>query len=291
MRTLLPPRAHPVTLGPLRASLVLLALAATAAVPAQSARQILERMASPEFRSLRGTLRLEQQTGPPAAAAASPELGTVTLFDVVLARPNRLHVAVTSPTGLGDGLAQCDGARLLLASTLLGQVAEGEAPASWRGVGRDNLALIGAGASVIVPTLLGLPLPMIEAVTAPGAAEARTLPPQRVAGAPCDVVEAVSTGGSGIRSARTSGEEGAALTTVRWAIDAQGIPRRFELLMHSQDPALAVRLVEEFLILEVDGEVTDADFAAPPPEGLTPVPQLDPTHPLSPPPGNVNREQ
>jgi hypothetical protein len=240
---------------------ILLTLLGGGVCPAQDAQGVLDRMVSPEFLTLRGQITLEQSLL--AAPQASAEAENALLIDVVLARPNRFHLETTAPTPRGDGLCVSDGSRALYVSHMLGQAVETDAPATLAGVGLMNLTMTGAGASVIVPTLLRLQPRSIAAIAAPGAGSARLLETREICGAPCDVVELTS-------------DSGGAMMTLQFAVDDHGILRLFEMRMESQAPGQSVHLAERFTSLEVDGLVSQSDFSMTPPPDLPVVPQFAP---------------
>jgi outer membrane lipoprotein-sorting protein len=246
-------------------------IAVTAPVPGQpeepdtsdEVQVVLARIASAEFATLRAEIRLESQSPvfvqPPGATGRA----AVTLISVVLARPNRFRLTVTSPSPDGDGLTVSDGERAMYASQMLRQVAETEAPPDLGAVDLADLALTGAGASVLLPAAMGIRPPVLVALTATGEATAHVLAPQEIEGALCDVVALMA-------------ERGGETMALRLFVDrASGLLRRSEMTMETLFAGQAAQVTEEFVTLELDGPVTEADFEAEPPPGLQRVPALD----------------
>ncbi|NUP90119.1 MAG: hypothetical protein HUU25_09885 [Candidatus Sumerlaeia bacterium] len=239
--------------------LVSLAVWLAGSAAAQSPDSVLARLEAPAYRTLRGSLRLEQSPAAVMGSVPSPEPARVTLIHVLLAPPDRYRIVVTAPIEQGDGMIQSDGVQTMMISSMLGQVAVGEAR-PLGAVTRRDLALTGAGGSLILPLLLGLRHPLTERLLDEG--ERSSGGTEEAGGAACDVVSlSLVRGGAPVR--------------LRLAVDALGIARRAEMQMASGE-AEGIRFREEFVNLALGGPVSDEDFATPIPPNMARVPALDP---------------
>jgi outer membrane lipoprotein-sorting protein len=218
-------------------------------------RAVITHMATAEFTSLRGVLRVMGNA--PVGRGASPEApnrAVTTDIHVALAPPNRFRIEVHSPTPRGDGLFVSDGRRVRFVSPLVGREVSMEAPASYAEIGPEPLALCGA-ASVILPALMGMDNPLEAILSHPPRAglepaHVRSVTRQVVASAPCDIVEISQRDSAG------------AVITTDYGVDAEtGLLRAFVLRV--EDPERLAEpwaRVEQFTSLEINGPVTDEDF-------------------------------
>lgn len=207
---------------------------------------IMNRMASAEFESLRGQIRMEGQAPVPQGEDAAAQEPMITEISFVLAAPNRLRVQVNSPVARGDGFLISDGERIHCQSGIAGQSVSSEAPAAFSELSPEILALSGSG-SMILPTLMGIRDPMREEF-------ARSIPVveeitgEMLASTECTVV------------ATRTDRLGGGFTTRRYSVDAQGILRSFSVQVEDPEWAEPMRMTETLSSLEVNVPTIAADF-------------------------------
>ncbi len=228
------------------------------------ARDVLDRLASVEFATLRGSIRIDSSSPLSIQGSAPTERSAVTIVDVTLAPPSRFHIAVTSPNPDGDGICASDGDQALYLSRMLGQAALTDPPASLADIGMANLTMTGCRTSFLLLSALGLPPPLLARVIESDRTAGRLLEPREVCGAVCDVVELVAAHG------------GKEMTLLLFIDHDPGLLRRLEMTMPTAQGQSA-QTTEEFLSLTLGDAVTAEDFLITPPPGMEIVPALDPT--------------